>query len=103
MSMSTTSQSFKRYNEGDLVQVLDEDSNHLGLAVYVGVSIPEEEGVTYEELQDHQLGILVNDKIFYAIPTAWHYRLLMNNRLILLNTSLFTLLPIGEDDDVSPV
>lgn len=103
MSTSTTSQSFKRYSEGDLVQVLDEDSNHLGLAVYVGESIPEEEGVTYEELQDHQLSMLINDKLFYAIPTVWHYRLLMNNRLILLNTSLYTLLPIGCDDDVSPV
>lgn len=103
MSMSTTSQSFKRYNEGDLVQVLDEDSNHLGIAVYVGASVPEEEGVTYEELQEHQLSILVGNKFFYAIPTVWHYRLLMHNRLILLNTSLFTLLPLGEDDDVSPV
>jgi len=85
------------------VQVLDEDSNHLGVAVYLGTAVPEDEGVTYEELQDYQQGILVGDKFFYAIPTVWHYRVLMNNRMILLNTSLFTLLTIGEDDDVSPV
>lgn len=97
------SQSCKRYSEGMLVQVLDEDSNHLGLAVYLGVTVPESDGVTYEELQDHFIQVAVNDKFFYSIPSAWHYRLLMHNRVFLLNTSLFTLLPIGEDDDVSPV
>ena len=101
--MSTMSQTSRRYSEGDLVQVLDEDSNHLGLAVYVGMSVPESDGVTYEELQDHYMQIAVADKFFYAVPSVWHYRLLMHNRLVLLNTSLFTLLPIGEDDDVSPV
>lgn len=101
--MSIMNQTSRRYSEGDLVQVLDEDSNHLGVAVYVDMLIPDEDHVTYEELQDHYVQTAASDKFFYAVPSVWHYRLLMHNRLVLLNTSLFTLLPIGDDDDVSPV
>lgn len=91
---------------GDLVRILDEHSNLLAVGLYLGRVVPEHEGITYEELQEDLYEFRKEQRtspFFYSVPMAWHHRVIVGGRVTHLNTSFFTLLPIMDDESVSPV
>lgn len=94
-----------KIRSGELVKIIDEHSEPLGIAIYMGRVVPDDEGIQYEQLQSEQHTLVqdTSNPIFYAIPSAWHHRLLVNGQVIHLNTSFFSVLPIIEEDEEDPV
>jgi hypothetical protein len=80
----------------ELVYVLNENGDVVGLAIYLGTVRPYQLGLDWEDLMVEfdlvpELAQLKSRSI--PVPTEWHHSLILEGRPIHLSTTHFTLLP----------